>query len=245
MPAAREPRRPLAASARPLRLHATVVVVGLAVLLAVVADLWSGGPLSRLDDAVQALDLRGRWPGGVAAATVLDHMGARWFVLPPLSLLAVVLARRRRTLRPVLEVVVLALLTTAVVGALKTTTGRARPVTGDGDLFAHDWPVGLIFPSGHTANVAMGVLGALLLLSGYSRVVVRIRWAVPAAVAPVALMSSVSLYLGYHWVSDLVAGAVVGAVAVSAVALVSRPRRRAPRERADGPAEDAVRREGS
>lgn len=218
---------------RPVRRHAAVVVGGLLVLAALVVDLSVGGPVSRLDQAVQALDLRERWPGWVATSTVLDQMGTRWFVLPPLLLLAGVLGRRRRSLRPVVEVVALALVTTALVGVLKVATGRARPVTGDGDMFAHEWPVGQIFPSGHAANVAMGAAAVLLLLSRYSGVALRARWAVPVAVAPVVLMSAVSLHLGYHWVSDLVAGAVVGWVAVSGVAAVSRP----PRERvraADG-----------
>lgn len=208
-------------------------------LAAVILDLSAGGPLSRLDAAVHALDLNRRWPGLLPVSSVLDHIGTRWFVLPPLLFLAVVLARRRRSWRPVVEVTAMAVATAVVVGALKVTTGRARPVTGDNDMFAYSWPVGQIFPSGHAANVAMATAGAVYLLSRHSRSEVPAVAAALLITAPVTLMSAVSVHLGYHWVSDLLAGAIVGLVTVSVVALMSAPQHR-PRGNTPAPEHDGT-----
>lgn len=103
------------------------------------------------------------------------------------------------------------LLTNGLVHALKALIGRARPPVE----FQLGQVSGDSFPSGHAAGAAVvAVLLSLLCGRWWWRVVVWI-WAV-------SVMAS-RLYLGVHWLSDVVAGAVLGvAVGVACWAAMGR-----------------------
>lgn len=85
--------------------------------------------------------------------------------------------------------------------ALKPIFDRARPFQVDASITLIDTrPVTSSFPSGHTAMAVAGAVAGSQLLS-------RSAW----VWWPLAAVVAVSrVYLGVHWPSDVVAGAVVG-----------------------------------
>jgi membrane-associated phospholipid phosphatase len=109
-------------------------------------------------------------------------------------------------------------LTTVTVGGLlglvlKIIVARARPNLPDPVALAP----GDSFPSGHAVNVTLGagviVLLVLPMLSRWGR---RIAWAV--AWFLVLSVGYTRIALGVHWVSDVVAGIVLGTAVVAATA---------------------------
>lgn len=105
------------------------------------------------------------------------------------------------------------LVTNGVVHALKALIGRERPPVE----FQLGHVSGDSFPSGHAAGAAVvAVVVSLLCARWWARATVWI-WAL-------CVMTS-RLYLGVHWLSDVVAGAVLGAVVgVACWATVGRVR---------------------
>lgn len=94
------------------------------------------------------------------------------------------------------------------------------------------------FPSGHTSATVSLIVALLLLFAGLNRK--RRRWAA-AGVAAIVLMAMSRTYLRVHWLSDVVAGTVLGITAALAAAYVTKvvvgldgPRRR-PGPRSPGP----------
>ncbi|GAA1282637.1 hypothetical protein Psi02_31640 [Planotetraspora silvatica] len=109
-------------------------------------------------------------------------------------------------------------LTTVTVGgllglALKVIVARARPHLPDPVALAP----GESFPSGHAVNVTLGagviVLLVLPMLPRWGR---RVAWAV--AWFLVLSVGYTRIALGVHWVSDVVAGIVLGTAVVAATA---------------------------
>lgn len=145
-------------------------------------------------------------------------------VLVPLVLAAGLAWRwRRGTWRP------LGLLAGAAAGAwmvqvaVKQLVERPRPPAG----LALSHATGFAFPSGHATDAAAvyGILAVLLARSG--RRAARVAaWA--AAAGLIALVGLSRLYLGVHWLSDVVAGAALGIawlVAMFTAGRVGEPRR--------------------
>ncbi|MEO6943282.1 MAG: phosphatase PAP2 family protein [Lacisediminihabitans sp.] len=132
-----------------------------------------------------------------APALVMNFLGGGWFAVfvIPLVVIALLLAFRRYA--ATLYFAVAVLLSVGVVQLLKQTLGRPRPleilVTSDTGSF----------PSGHVANAA--TLAVVLGL------IVRRGWVWAAGIAYTILMMLSRTYLGAHWVSDTVGGALVGA----------------------------------
>ncbi|QPP09585.1 phosphatase PAP2 family protein [Streptomyces bathyalis] len=113
---------------------------------------------------------------------------------------------RQRTLRPLLVLGAALLALNATVGAVKIGLGRLGPhyatTVGSAELFAD----GDIFPSGHTANavVTWGILA-------YLATTPRARRVLSVVAANFALgVGATTVYLGTHWVSDVLLGWVAG-----------------------------------
>ncbi|MFE4861033.1 phosphatase PAP2 family protein [Streptomyces sp. NPDC056670] len=113
---------------------------------------------------------------------------------------------RQHTLRPLLTLGAALLLLNMTVGSVKLGLGRLGPhyatQIGSAELFAG----GDIFPSGHTANavVTWGIL-AYLATTPRAR-----RW-LSVISAMVALgVGATTVYLGTHWVSDVLLGWAAG-----------------------------------
>jgi membrane-associated phospholipid phosphatase len=192
-----------------------LVAVAAAVVVAVTADLLGGGRLEGLDLRISAAV--GRWDLRHGPAYPVfwlgTELGGRGFILVVLTALVGWLAARRRTVLPLLRLLLALVLLTGVVYAFKYGAGRTAPAY-PGSYFHRD---GASFPSGHVANaVLMWGLARWQsveygLPAGWQRLfgVLSIAGPVVAAVTMVSL--------NFHWLSDVVAGAAVGIVLLGLV----------------------------
>ncbi len=154
-----------------------------------------GGPVVRLDRAVESALVPHRDNALVALARVLTELGDPTLVVPLLLVGVVLLPRRGAALRHV--VVLVAVLAAAVLG-LKAGVGR--PAAHGGSAHGGSWP------SGHTTTAVVVWGTAARLLLRRPTAVLLARWVVPPLVG-------VSLVLaGFHQVSDVLAGFALGAL---------------------------------
>jgi membrane-associated phospholipid phosphatase len=187
-----------------------VLVLGLLVRVDAFADEIDGEWMR------DVLELRG--PLGEAVARVFDFLGGGWFAFwfVPVATAIVFLIARRPWAAAVF--VVVSAVSAGLVQALKVLFARARP-----DDILLDLTNGA-YPSGHAANAA--TIAALLAL------LVPRWWVAVAGAGYVVLMALSRTYLGAHWLSDTVGGAVFGAsIALAAWAVFApllRRERRGP-----------------
>jgi membrane-associated phospholipid phosphatase len=154
-----------------------------------------------VDDAVWRFAVRVENKPTTAIAVALSWLGSGWVNWPLRAAALLLLAWRRHWLR--LAAFALAVLTSELlIGTLKNTVDRPRP------------PDALIttsaaaFPSGHAIASAVTAVGLVLVLATPGRS--RWRWEVDAVVFT-AIMALSRVYLRAHWLSDTVAGALLGA----------------------------------
>jgi membrane-associated phospholipid phosphatase len=194
------------------------MAVAAVLVLAVTVDLLSRGWLERMDlqvsEVVSAWDLRDSdayWP-----VWVVTQAGGRGFILIVLAALVGWLAWRRRTLVPLVRVVLALVLLTTVVYSLKWCTGRTAPAY-PGSFFHRD---GASYPSGHVANAVLmwGVARWQVVQYAMSERLQRAAW-VLAVLGPVATGVAM-VALDFHWVTDAVVGAAVGILLLGVVHLL-------------------------
>jgi len=128
-------------------------------------------------------------------------------------IIAVVLARHRRAVWPVLTVVAAFLLAGIAIMPLKLWTDRAAPKSRLPDKVEifNDLPPGeydLSYPSGHLVNTIVWYAVLALLLAPWLRPVAR-RW---LRTAPPVIVFCTTIYLNFHWLTDSVAGLLLGVV---------------------------------
>jgi undecaprenyl-diphosphatase len=134
-------------------------------------------------------------------AVGLSWLGSAWVNWPLRVAALLLLAWRRHWLR--LTAFALAVLTSEVlIGTVKAAVDRPRP---PGSLIATS---GAAFPSGHAIASAVTAVGLVLVLVPPGPG--RWRWEV-RAVAFAAVMALSRVYLRAHWLSDTVAGGLLGA----------------------------------
>jgi membrane-associated phospholipid phosphatase len=136
-----------------------------------------------------------------AVATALSWLGGAEVNWPLRGAALLLLAWRRHWLRA--AAFTLAVVTSELfIGPVKSLTDRARP---PGALIE---TTAASFPSGHAIATAVTAVGLVLVLAppGPS----RWRWEVRAVVFT-AVMALSRVYLRAHWLSDSVAGALLGA----------------------------------
>ncbi len=194
-----------------LLIAAVMLLGGAWMFLGILEDVVSSDPLVQLDYVVFGVlqKLRMGWVDSVMiAATELGSAKVAIAVIASVSLL---LAWKRcwRTLAYWLTAVVFA---QAVVWLLKTTLERARPTA------MYDSTDAFSFPSGHAASsiVLYGFLAFLLAREKSP----RIRWAVTLLAAGlVGLIAFSRLYLGAHWLSDVLASLSLGTAWVALLSI--------------------------
>jgi membrane-associated phospholipid phosphatase len=157
------------------------------------------------------LELRG--PVGEAVSRVFDFLGGGWFAIWLVPIVLAVLALIARRPWAALVIIVVSAVSAGLVQVLKALFGRARPEDILLDLHSG------AFPSGHAANAATLATLIALLLGRW--------WIAIAGAVYVVLMALSRTYLGAHWLSDTVGGALLGAsVALAAWALLAPVLRR-------------------
>ncbi|MCF6522472.1 phosphatase PAP2 family protein [Streptomyces sp. JJ36] len=201
-----EPERPSSPPPRMSRTRKVLFGATMALYGAIVAAVLLTTELVRVDWQLMLFRPYKQWPEFHAFLDYFVVLGQR---APTAVLVAAWLgwrSWRQRTLRPLLVLATALLLLNATVGAVKIGLGRLGPhyatEVGSAELFAG----GDIFPSGHTANavVTWGILA-------YLATTPRARRVLSVVAAFFALgVGATTVYLGTHWVSDVLLGWAAG-----------------------------------
>jgi membrane-associated phospholipid phosphatase len=201
-----EPHRPNVPAPVMSRTRVALLWATLGFYAVVVAAVLSTSWLVRLDWQVMLFRPYKQWPELHAFLDYFVVLGQRG---PTAALVAAWLgwrSWRQRTLRPLLVMACALLLLNVTVGAAKLGMGREGPhyatVMGSNEM----WLTGDIFPSGHTAN-AVVTWGILAYLATTHRA--RRSLSVIAAVCALGV-GATTVYLGTHWVSDVLLGWAAG-----------------------------------
>ncbi|SOD61801.1 Membrane-associated phospholipid phosphatase [Streptomyces zhaozhouensis] len=177
-----------------------------AIYAAIVAAVCTTTWLVRLDWQVMLFRPYKQWPELHAFLDYFVVLGQRG---PTAVLIAAWLGWRcwrQRTLRPLLVMACALLLLNLSVGAAKIGMGREGPhyatTIGSNEM----WLTGDIFPSGHTANavVTWGILAYLATTPTARRTLLVIASVFALGVG------ATTVYLGTHWVSDVLLGWAAG-----------------------------------
>jgi membrane-associated phospholipid phosphatase len=177
------------------------LLLGAAVVTLLVVLPATAPAVQAVDDAVW------RWAGAVrndpatTVAVALSWLGGAWVNWPLRVAALALLAWRRHWLR--LGAFALAVLTSEIlIGTMKAGIDRPRP---PGSLIETS---GASFPSGHAIATAVTAVGLVLVLASPGPS--RWRWEVNAVIFT-SIMALSRVYLRAHWLSDTVAGALLGA----------------------------------
>lgn len=200
-------RRPLS------RGHAIAFLVAAACYAAVLAAVSSGSQLVRLDWQVALFKPYKQWPQLRPVLDAFVITGQRGPIALAALAWAVWRGWRTGSLRPPLVVGVALLLLNVSVGAVKILTGRLGPHEAQAPGTAELFHGGMVFPSGHTAN-AVVVWGTLAYLSGRHR-----RTGALVACVMALGVGLTTVYLGTHWVSDVLGGWAAGVLVLLALPL--------------------------
>jgi undecaprenyl-diphosphatase len=154
-----------------------------------------------VDDAARELAVQMRNGPSTAVAKALSLIGSVWVIWPLRGLIALLLAVRTRWLQ--LTAFALAVITSEVaIGGLKGLYDRPRPPGSMIETTAAS------FPSGHA--IAATVTGFWVVIALVPPTRHRWKWAA-WAVGFAFVMALSRVYLSAHWLSDVVAGALLGA----------------------------------
>jgi membrane-associated phospholipid phosphatase len=144
------------------------------------------------------------------AARAINLLGQGSWLTGICLVLALLLVWRRHSVRPILPVVAAFVLTFASVTVLKVLTDRPAPHkhVGTGFTRGHFGDGGVSYPSGHLVNAIVwyGIL-ALLLTAWLPE-----QWRRALRIVPPVVLCFSTVYLGYHWLTDTVAGILLGLV---------------------------------
>ncbi len=143
---------------------------------------------------------------GHAVLGVLAAFGEVVVAVPVLAVAALWRGWRQRSARPVVVCAVAAAATGASVALLKVAVGRTAPGAGVDAVLAG----GRSYPSGHAATAAVCLLLAAWVVAGPGGGVRRGVLVTGAGVLSLAV-GWATVALGFHWVSDVVGGLLVGA----------------------------------
>lgn len=176
----------------------SLLLGGLLLVLAAFSTTADG--IQWVDDRFYDLMSSLRFTPLVWLAKVLAFIGGVWFNWPLRIAAMVFLAVKRRWLQ--LGAFALAIVTSEVLlGVLKEAYARPRPPDG---LIA---TTSFAFPSGHAIAGAVTAVGLVVCLLPPGDK--RWSWEVKAAIFA-SLMALSRTYLNAHWLSDVVAGALIG-----------------------------------
>jgi membrane-associated phospholipid phosphatase len=146
-----------------------------------------------------------------AVALVFNAIGLAWVHVPLRAAVTGWLAWRRRWRDAVVFGATWAVAWSAS-GLIKTAVDRVRPPVADALIHASS----ASYPSGHVITAASTSVALVLVLVPAGR---RARWWVVVAAVTVGMMWS-RTYLGVHWASDVIGGAMIGvAVALDCAVL--------------------------
>ncbi len=184
-----------------------LILVSLQALEEIYESVRSGGLAEWIDGMMQTWMVAHRQDWLNTVATAYTHLGGKIGMPILATVLVLAMAGCWRTWTPVRLMLVAAAGSLTLTMQGKTLTARARPPF---DQAVPPLESSASFPSGHTLNavVVATVLAYLMLVYVVSRAA-RIL-AVIGVIGFCALMGLSRIYLGHHWLSDVLAGAAAG-----------------------------------
>jgi membrane-associated phospholipid phosphatase len=212
---------PILAAPRRDAAIALVICALTAAVFVVAADHGALSHIQRLDDSWLRLMISGRAAAITAVAKVFNVLGLVYVTLPVRIAIAGYLAFRRRWWH-LAAFAAAVLLSEVLIGPVKAAYDRARP---PGSLVATS---GASFPSGHSIAASVTVFAAVIALVPAGRR--RVVWGLAAALFAL-LMGLSRAYLGAHWLSDSIAGLLLGTSCALLAAVVLDRAQRAWRRR--------------
>jgi membrane protein DedA with SNARE-associated domain/membrane-associated phospholipid phosphatase len=174
-----------------------------------IGDSLDAGAARTADDAARTLAERLRGDLAVGIAKGVSSLGT-WPVCAAVALLTAAWAAARRRWIDAAALLVGIALEPLVLHAAKAAYDRPRPLDSLVDTMLS------AYPSGHTTYAVTWVACALVLVRAGSGWAVRFA-AVTVAVALVAAVALTRIYLGAHWLSDVLGGAALGVAVWSLV----------------------------
>jgi len=190
-----------------------VLVTGAAtfVFAALSEGVMEGGELTTPDRPVLDWLVTHRTSGLTAVLRVVTDLGSTAVLSIVGLLVAGAVARQARSWRPVAFLATTAAGSSLLTVAAKTLVGRPRPPAATALVGAN----GFAFPSGHALNTTAIVGACAVVLWTYRRA--RI-WSITGAAVVILLVGFSRLYLGVHWLTDVLAAYALGIGWLTAVA---------------------------
>lgn len=194
-----------------LLIAAVMLLGGAWMFLGILEDVVASDPLVQFDHVVFTALQKLRTGPVDAVMIAATELGSAMVAIAVIAALSVVLAYKRcwRTLAYWLTAVGFA---QALVWMLKIALERARPIA------IYDGADRFSFPSGHAAS-SIVLYGFLAFLLAYGQRA-RLRWAITLLAALLVGMIAFSrLYLGAHWLSDVLASLSLGTAWVALLSI--------------------------
>ncbi|MFP8967057.1 phosphatase PAP2 family protein [Pokkaliibacter sp. CJK22405] len=175
------------------------------------------GVLSPVQDLVESSMLIWQWPALRILFTTITTIGEPGVIGTGVVLITLWLLYKRAW-RPALTVLVTGLLTMLATDGIKHWLAIARPDVS--------WaPSSYSYPSGHTTGATLLALvtGRTLMAGQGLR---RQQWVIAGVAAYAALVASSRIYLGVHWIADIVGGLMLASLVwMVTLHLIVRPER--------------------
>ena len=159
--------------------------------------------LAGLDASVERFMVEHRVAWLTTAMRAVTHLGSAAWLVWLVAGVGLAYVMVRRTVRPLLFLAITFGGAAALAHLLKLAIGRHRPPPSG--VVVH----GASFPSGHAtgAAAAFGAV-ALVVVAGRSPATRRAGWALAVTIALAVAFSRV--YLGVHWLTDVIGGLALG-----------------------------------
>lgn len=197
-----------------------LTAVAAAAFIALLDEVVEGDTLESLDQPLLETLVDNRTPWLTTVLTIITEAFGP-VVLPILIALGCAIwVWRTRSWRDPLVLTGAMVLSTATSMLVKTLVARARPEEGFQTVPGYE--TSFSFPSGHATGAATLVtVTAYLLWHQRGGLRAAVLWALGSLVV-IALVGGTRLYLGYHFFTDVLAGACLGLVVLGLVIAVDR-----------------------
>lgn len=211
---------------RPGQARGLSLTVGFAMLAlagwafgAVTQDVIAGDAAARLDRPVLDWFVAHREPWLTHLLGALTNLGSSAVVVPAALAVGLALWQRRHSIRPLWFLAVTYAGAELLFQAIKHLTARSRPPA----TLAIGHFSGFAFPSGH-ATLAVAMWGAISIVVIPTSSPWRQQVTARAVVVVAALTIGITrVYLGAHWLTDVLAGWALGATWLTIAHLATRP----------------------